>query len=232
MSHPQEEILKNFRVAVEKLVPLTPEAVVNEAKQLADDLEKNEAATAEQVRQALVYIGRKEFPYRKAYLELCAGDEEQRLQEIVLQKLHDDVKHHLEPVIKYGVHILDFVQSSQFDALSDEMKVAIDNAIREAHDAVNRQCDERAANRASNYEGLVRRWTDVAERMQKLIDLLKDMAERDNEYRDDILEQAKQFENGFSMLEDDPTEEAIEKAIAHWSEVLGESSEEEIDEIE
>lgn len=225
-------MLKNFRVAIEQLVPLTPESIVNEAKQLATDLEGNEAITGEQIRQALVYIGRKEFPYRKAYLELCAGDEEQRLQEIVLKKLQDHVKEHLDPVTKYGVHVLDFVQSSQFDALDDETKVAIDNAIREAHDEVNRQCDERAHGRAANYEQLVDSWTVAAERMQKLIELLKDMAERGEEYRDDILDQVRQFENGFSMVEDDPTEEAIEKAIEHWAEVLGESSEEEVDEIE
>lgn len=221
MSHQQEELLEHFHEAIEKLVPLAPKELVQEAHQLFEELSLNEVTTAEQIRQALIYIGRKEFPYRKAYIELCAGDEEQRLQEIVLKTLHDDVRAHLDPVIKYGVHILDFVKSSQFDALSEDVKIAIDNAIRQAHDVVNRQCDERAAARHASYQELVKRWTETATTMQALIDVLKDMAERGGEWQEEILEQARQYENGFSMVEEDPTQEAVERAIVHWSGILG-----------
>ncbi|MFA6017772.1 MAG: hypothetical protein WCT28_03950 [Patescibacteria group bacterium] len=223
MAHQQEEIFQEFRNAIERLVPLTPKEVIDEAKKLAEGLESNEASTPEQIRQALVYIGRKEFPYRKAYLELCAGDEEARLQEIVLHKLDDATKALLEPVTKYGVHILDFVKSSQFEEFSDDAKVAIDNAIRVAHDLVNRQCDERAASRAESYKTLVAHWALEAENVQKLIDVLKDMAERDPQWRDEILSRARQFENGFSMIEEDPTREAVEKEISYWAGVLGDS---------
>lgn len=221
MSHQQEEILKEFRSAIARLVPLTPKEVIDEAKRLAAELEANESSNAEQIRQALVYIGRKEFPYRKAYQELCAGDEEARMQEIVLRKIDDVTKSMLEPVTKYGVHILDFVKSSQFEALSEDTKVAIDNALREAHDVVNRQCDERASSRAESYQELVHRWATEAEQIQKLIEVLKDMADRDARYHDEILGRARQLENGFSMIEEDPTQELVEKEIAHWAGVLG-----------
>jgi hypothetical protein len=227
MSHPQEEILKEFRRAIERLVPLTPQEIIEEASSVARELEANEASTAEQVRQALVYVGRKEFPYRKAYFELCAGDEEARMQEIVLKKIDDATKSMMEAVTKYGVHILDFVKSSQYDELSDDAKIAIDNAIREAHDIVNRQCDERAASRANSYRELVGRWTDEAENIQKLIEVLKDMADRDARYHDEILGRARQIEDGFSMIEEDPTQELVEKEITYWAGVLGGSEEEE-----
>jgi hypothetical protein len=223
MSHPQEEVLKSFRVAIGKLVPLTPPAIVDEANRLAEELEGNAAVSAEQIRQALVYIGRKEFPYRKAYLELCAGDEDARLQEIVLGKIDDVTKSMMEPVTKYGVHILDFVKSSQFEDLSEDAKVAIDNAVREAHDIVNRQCDERASSRAASYQELVARWTGEATNIQKMIDVLKDMADRDSRYHDEILGRARQLEDGFSMIEEDPSQELVEKEIAHWAGVLNDA---------
>ena len=226
MSHPQEGLLKEFRRAIEKLVPLTPKEVVEEAVRLAVELETNESSTPEQIRQALVYVGKKEFPYRKAYQELCAGDEEARMQEIVVQRIDDATKAMIEPVTKYGVHMLDFVKSSQFDALSDDAKIAIDNALREAHDVVNRQCDERASSRADSYHALVQRWTIEAQNIQKLIDVLKDMAERDARYHDDVLGRARQFEDGFSMIEEDPSQELVEKEIAHWAGVLNGSEEE------
>ncbi len=227
MPHSQEELPKEFRRAIEKLVPLTPKEVVDEAVRLANELEANESSTAEQIRQALVYMGRQEFPYRKAYQELCAGDEEARLQEIVIGKIDDVTKSMMEPVTKYGVHILDFVKSSQFDALSDDAKVAIDNAMREAHDVVNRQCDERASSRAESYQELVRHWTDEAENIQKMIEVLKDMADRDARYHDEILGRARQLEDGFSMIEEDPSQELVEKEIAHWAGVFGGTEEEE-----
>ncbi len=226
MSHAQEDLLREFRRAIEKLVPLTPKDVVDEARRVADELEVNASSTAEQIRQALVYIGRKEFPYRKAYQELCAGDEEARMQEIVLGKIDDVTKSMMEPVTKYGVHILDFVKSSQFDALAHHEKVAIDNAIREAHDIANRQCDERASSRADSYQELVKHWTEEAEKIQKMIVVLKDMADRDARYRDEILGRARQLEDGFSMIEEDPSQELVEKEIAHWAGVFGGSEEE------
>lgn len=223
MPHPHEELFQEFRWAIEHLVPLTPKDVLDEGRVLADELEANASSSAEQIRQALVYIGRKEFPYRKAYLELCAGDEEARMQEIVLKKLDDATVALLEPVTTYGVHILDFVQSSQFEALSDDAKVAIDNAIREAHDVVNRQCDERAAHRAASFHELVKRWTQEAEDIQSMIDVFKGMADRDARFQADILARARQLEEGFSMLEVDPSREMVQKEIAHWAHVLDEA---------
>ncbi len=221
MSHPQEEILNEFRYAIARLVPLTPKDIQDEALQLADDLEANDATTAEQIRQALVYIGRKEFPYRKAYRELCAGDEEVRMQNIVLQKLDDAIKAELTPVTEYGVHIVDFMKSSQYDALNDHARIALDNAVREAHDIVNRQCDERAASRAESYQSLVTRFTEEAQHIQACIEVLKDMAHRDPRFQEEILAKAREFENGFSILEHDPSQDAVEQEIVHWAGVLG-----------
>ncbi len=226
MAHPNEEMIQDFRKAVAQLVPLTPKTIRDEAMQLADDLAENESSTAEQIRQALVYVGKKEFPYRKAYQELCAGDEEARLQELVLGKLDESVKVKMEPVVKYGVHILDFVKSSQFEALlSDDDRSQVDREIHAAHDVLDRQCDERAAARRGAYDELVARWTATQEHIQQMIEVLRGMADRDPEYRDDILARVQQFENGWSMVEVDPTVDDVQKEITYWTGVLSEDDE-------
>ncbi len=226
MAHPNEEMIQDFRKAVAQLVPLTPKTIRDEAMQLADDLAENESSTAEQIRQALVYVGKKEFPYRKAYQELCAGDEEARLQELVLGKLDESVKVKMEPVVKYGVHILDFVKSSQFEALlSDDDRSQVDREIHAAHDVLDRQCDERAAARRGTYDELVARWTATQEHIQQMIEVLRGMADRDPEYRDDILARVQQFENGWSMVEVDPTVDDVQKEITYWTGVLSEDDE-------
>ncbi len=221
MSHPHAELLQDFRHALDRLVPLAPTVVIDEARQLAADLESNESSTPEQIRQALIYIGRKEFPYRKAYQELCAGDEDARLQELVLAKLDDDVKAKMESVAKYGVHILDFVKSSQFATeLTSEEQSVIDREILAAHEILNKQCDDRAQERKGKFEELVAQWSAAEVRIQMLIDTFKAMADRDEQYRDDILARVRQFEEGWSMIDVDPTEEDVQKEITYWTEVM------------
>jgi hypothetical protein len=230
MAHPHEMLLQEFRNSVVNLVPLTPPEVIAEARQIEQELSANENASLEQIRQALVYVGQKEFPYRKAYEELCAKDEEARMQEIVLGKLDDDVKTKIEAVTKYGVHILDFVKSSQFDDLESSDRAAIDTAIVEAHDQLNRQCDERATSRKVTYDELVAQWRATEEKIQGMIEVLKGMAERDPKWHDDIMGRARQFEEGWSVVEEDPTEEEVQKEITYWAGVLGEGEEEEVNE--
>lgn len=225
MAHAQAELLSNIHRIIERLVPLVPDNLVREMQGLVEDLEKNPATSPEQVRQALVYIGQKEYPYRKAYQELCAGDEEARLQEIVLHKLDDATKALLDPVTTYGVHILDFVKSSQFEALDEGVKVLIDNAIREAHDVVNRQCDERAEHRASAFQELVNRWKIQEDRIVALLDLLREMADRNPDWQEDILARVAQFEDDFFFGTEPVTEDVLQKEIASWSATFGEGDE-------
>lgn len=231
MAHPHEELLQDFRYALARLVPLAPSAVVDEANTIAEDLEANDASTPEQIRQALIYIGRKEFPYRKAYQELCAGDEEERLQTLVLGNLDDEILEKMEPVTKYGVHILDYVKSSQFESrLTSEDRSAVDREILAAHDVLNKQCDERAAKRKNTFDDLVAQWTASEARIQMLIDTFKGIADRDEQYRDDILARVRQFEEGWSMIDADPTEEDVQKEIQYWTGVINEASEDGVEE--
>ncbi len=228
MNHPHAALLQEFRICLQRLVPLTPQEVVDEGRRLADELEADENATIEQIRQALIYVGKKEFPYRKAYEALCAQDEEARMQEIVLKKLDASILQNIEAVTKHGVHILDFVKSAQFEALDGQDRHAIDTAILEAHEQLDKQCDERAVTRKATYEGLVQEWSAVQERMQAMIEVLRGMADRDEKWHDEIIGKVRQFEEGWSVVERDPTEEELSKELEYWAGVLGESDDAEV----
>ncbi len=227
MSHPEQEFIDQFRFAVERLAPLTPKDILVEAENLIDELESEESTSAEQIRQAMVFVGRKEFPYRKAYQELCAGDEEQRLQQIVLDKLDDAIKEQMEAVSKYGVHILDYIKSSQFDELPHDVQTNIDNAVREAHDILNEQCDDRAHQRQADFEKLVSEWKTKTDKIQTMINVLRELSERDEQYKADIIAKVNEFENGWSMIDLDPTEEDVQREIDYWLPLVSEREDEE-----
>lgn len=229
MPNDHQGVLQEFRIAIRQLVPLTPKEIIEEAHRIADDLEGNENVTAHQIRQALIYIGKKEFPYRKAYQELCASDEETRMQTIVLNRLDAAIKEKMEPVAKYGVHILDYVQSSLFETqLNGEERLQVDAAIISAHDELNKQCDDRATQRKANYEELVTRWSATEEKIQSLIEILRGMADRDEKWKSEILGKVEVFEEGWSVTESDPTEEEVQKEIEYWAGVFQENPDDEI----
>lgn len=224
MSHPHEYLLQEFKISIDKLVPLTPNAVTVEAHALHDELAANENATEKQIRDALVYIGKKEFPYRKAYHELCAGDEEQRLQKLVFDRLDTSVSAKVSAVTTHGVHVLDYVNSRLFDEqLTADERYQVEQAILLAHDSLDKQCNERASARKQTFEELVVRWQAEQARIQGLIDTLKGFAERDGKWRDEVLGRVAQLEEGWSVVERDPTEEEITKEIEYWTVVFAEN---------
>ncbi|MFZ2681801.1 MAG: hypothetical protein WAZ14_01780 [Patescibacteria group bacterium] len=226
MSHPFEYLLQEFKISIDKLVPLTPPEVIEEAQQLYTELSQSEAVTEKQIKQALVLVGRKEYPYRKAYLELCAQDEEQRLQAEVLGKLEGEIASKVKHMTDSGVHVMDYVNSKLFERdLQPTERYQVEQAILAAHDVLNKQCDERAKERQQNFESLVTRWRAEEERLQQLIDQLKGLAERDLQSADEIRGRAEQFEEGWSIVERDPVEEEIRQEISHWTTVLEEADE-------
>lgn len=224
MSHPHEYLLQEYKLSIDKLVPLTPPAVIDEAKRLYDELSSNEAATERQIRQALILIGKKEYPYRKAYMELCAKDEEQRLQTEVMKRLEGPIGDKVKLMIDSGVHVLDYVNSKLFERdLEPTERYQVEQAILAAHDVLNRQCDERAKEREQNFAKLVTHWQAEETRIQQLIDRLRGMAERDPASADEIRGKADQLEEGWSIVERDPSEDEIKKEIENWTAVLEEA---------
>ncbi len=221
MSNPHEYLLQEFKLSVDKLVPLTPPEVVAEAEKLYADLAANESVTERQIRQALIYIGKKEFPYRKAYMELCAKDEEQRLQEVTFKKLDPTLLEKIQKVTDHGVHIVEYTNSKLFERdLSATERYQVEQAMLEAHDVLGKQCDDRAKERKQSYTDLVTEWSAKQQKMQGLIDQLRGMAERDPEHAAEINGKADTFEEGWSIVERDPSEEEIVKEIENWMAVF------------
>lgn len=233
MSHPHQYLLEEYRLSVEKLVPLTPQEVIDEAKKLYDELIANESASERQIIQALIHIGKKEYPYRKAYMELCASDEEKRLEDSAYAKLDPELAAKIKKVTEHGVHLTDYVKSKLFESeLTGDERLRVENAILEAHDVVGKQCDERAHERQQNFNQLVEHWKKEQERIQGLIDHLRSMASRDERWKTEITGKADVFEEGWSIVEKDPDEEEIVKEIENWATVLEEGEEEKEQSVE
>lgn len=217
MNHPHEYLLQEFKISIDRLVPLTPQDIVEEARSLYERLKADDKASERQICQALIEIGKKEFPYRKAYQELCAQDEEKRLQEAALARLEPEVKTKIETMTNNGVHILEYVKSRLFEEQLDSTeRFKVEEAILAAHDVINRQCDERAQERKIKYEDLVKEWGEYLKRVSLKIEALKEMADRSSLRRSEILDKAMTFEEGWSIVERDPVEAEVDEELKEW----------------
>lgn len=210
-------------------MPLTPREVVEEAQRLEKELSENEHTTERQIQQALVEIGRKEYPYRKAYEALCATDEEKRFETAAFAKMDPAVKEKVQAVTLHGVHLSDYVNSKLFESqLEVDERYNVEQAILVAHDAVNKQCDERASERKENFETLVKNWTAKRDEIQRLIDELRNMATRSPELSGEILGKADAFEEGWSIVSRDPEEKEVREALASFATQLEEQSDDDM----
>ncbi|PIQ67864.1 hypothetical protein COY25_01495 [Candidatus Uhrbacteria bacterium CG_4_10_14_0_2_um_filter_41_7] len=226
MPHPHQSFLDEFKIAISHMVPLTPPEIIVEANQLHDELLADEEASEKKIHQAMSIIGRKEYPYRKAFEELCAGDEEQRLQEAVFERLDEDVKKKVMEMTSHGVILEDYVASPLFEEqLEGDERFQVEQAIMLADEVLDNQCDDRAHKRKIAYEDLVKKHTDDANRLQGLIDRLREMAIEDPKWAGEIEGTASRLEEGWAITEKDPSEEEILKEIEYWNTVLHEEGE-------
>lgn len=229
MSHPHQYLLDEYRISINKLVPLTPPDVREEAERLYAELSGNEHASERQIQQALVEVGKKEYPYRKAYEALCATDEEKRFEEAAFAKIDAPIAEKIRAVTSHGVHLTDYVNSKLFETqLEPDERYHVEQAVLAAHDVINRQCDERSHARQESFSSLVAEWSTKRDEIQRLINELRSMAERSPELAGEILGKADAFEEGWSIVSRDPEEREVREALASFATQLEEQSDDDM----
>lgn len=223
--HPHQSFIDQIKISIENFVPLTPGSLTEKANQLVKDIEENPQAPVSQIHQALAEIGREEYPYRKAYHDLCDDDEEARQKKLILERLDDDLKAKLEEALQYMLFD-DYVASPAFEDLAPEDRAQVDNAYRIAEETLDKQCDERASSRAGQYDELLLKYKDQVKSWQAKIDYLRELGKTSPEHADELNAVADRLEEGWSVTEKDPSEEEIDKEIEYWKTVTATSHDE------
>ncbi len=219
-------LLEEFKIAVSKFVPMTPADVTQEAKEALARFEEASEPTEGEIKKAMIEIGKKEYPYRKAYHELCAGDEEKRLQAIVLDRLEKKVREKVEAMTSHGVILEEYVKSPLFEEQLDaDERLQVEQAILLADDVLEHQCDDRAKNRKASFEELLAKWTKTRDQIELQIERLRQFGISHPSHTADILATVDRLEEGFSITNPDPTEEEVLREIEYWDTVFVENEE-------
>jgi len=196
---------------------------LQKAKQTHTELLGNPEATKDQIHDALVLVGKQEFPYRRAYTEMTGTVSEDHRLELVLEHLEPNVKTKVQSYLGHGVTLEEFVKSSMFETeLTPEEQYQVEDGILHAEDHVKEELPEKIEKHRKEYDALVEEWKKKQEVMQAKIDELRALATTDPKWKDEILDKVKTLEEGWSIVERDPDLIEIEKEIEYYKGAMSE----------
>lgn len=217
MLHPHQSFLDEFKIAIDKLSVGVPVAVREQAVALHAQLAANPDATEEQIHDALVMVGKAEFAYRRAYIDLVGHAGADELKQMVLDHVEPNVKAKIEQYLGNGVTLDELVKSEMFEReFTAEERYQVQDGILDAVEHVQEHGPKMMQEKKAQFEALVIKWKGEQEKMEKKLTELKALAATDKKGKDEILDKVKMFEEGWSVVERDPELTEIEKEIEYW----------------
>jgi hypothetical protein len=225
MAHKHQAILDEFGYAIRHLVPTVPPEVVNEAKTLHAGLLADPEATKEQVQEALIKIGKAEFPYRRAYHELAGEVSSAHRLELILEHLDPAVKEKVKKFLDSGVSLEEFVKSHLFETeLTAEERYQVEDGIMHAEDHIKEETPAKVEEKRAEYDKRVAAWKEKQAAMEAKIEELRALASKDAKWKAEILDKVETIEEGWSVTERDPDPIEIEKEIEYWKGTMAEEA--------
>ncbi len=219
MSHRQQALLDEFKVAIDRLPPTIAEVKV-EAEKLYNDLLNNKEASERDVLDAMIRIGKQSYPHRHAIRELLATQEESKRLKTILDYLDEKVRAKLEQLLNGNID--EIVRGSMFDTdFSPEERYQIESAILRAKEKLRDDISKFVEDNRIEYDELVAKWKKHAGEIQAKLDELRSLAEHDSKWKAEIEDKISLFEQGWSVVERDPRLVDIEKEIEYWKGTLG-----------
>ncbi len=223
MSHPHQSLLREYKYAIDHLVPSVPKEVKDEATKMYASLTTNEQATEEQIVEALAKTGRKEYPHRHAYHELTQEVARAKLLKMVSEHVEPGVQKKLAKLLETGASLEEIVRSALFEEqFSPEERYQIQDGIMDAEEHLREELSSTIETQKSAYDALVLKYQSQMEEIQKHIDRLKELANKGPKWKDEILDKARLIESGWAVTEKDPELETVKKEIEYWRGTLGE----------
>jgi len=221
--HPHQALLDEYQFAINHLAPSVPDAIKTEAQQAHDALLANPSATVEQIREAMYKTGRAEYPHRHAYKELVETASDAKRIEMILDHVDEKVRARLKTLVDSGVPLEEITRSSMFETdFTAEERYQVEDAILDAEDHLKEEMADVAKERSKEYDVLVKKWDEHADKIDAKINELDALRTKDAKWRDEIMGRVQRLREGFLVTEPDPDLLEVEKEIEYWHGTLGE----------
>jgi hypothetical protein len=217
-NHPHKYTLDLLKIALDQLPETVPSDFVEAAFKDYEKFAENMAADPVMIEAKIAEVGKYSWSYRKAFIDLYEKYGKTREEEIFREKLTPDLREKYSGWIKTGHTIHDARTGAEFEKFftSDE-KFAIENATLEAHDEVEEETSMMVqGDKKEEYAERLKHWQERQNIINDNIKALRDLAAESPKWTGEILEKARLYEEGWSLVERDPDPYELDKELEYW----------------
>jgi hypothetical protein len=226
MPHPHQAMLEEFDYAIKHFVPSVPDEVTLKAHEVLQKLQADETADEDAIKNAFHDVGIMEYPHRKAYHDLTMKKAGKRMHDLVLEHVDEAVRKVIQPHLETGVELSELIDSDlMLEQLSPEQRYQVIDGILVAQSKLGDELKDEVSFHTEDYHKLLAKWQAYAEKIDKTISeyvALSDQVSADQ--KQEMLDRAKRFREGFLVTERDPDMEEIKREIALVKEAIEEGS--------
>lgn len=217
MSHPHKFLLKELEIEINNLVPTIPQSTKEEAQDILNNLKQNEEIGEQEIHEAMVEIGKKSYPHRHAFDDMKEEVETESLTEIALDQIDDELRDKIKQKINGGQTIHALIENPEFeDQFNAQENIKIEKAIIDAKSEQKQRIAEKIKQQESKYNELVEKYKKQREKIEKVIEQIEQLAADSDKWAQEIKDEVANYQEGWSVVENDPQFEEVEKKLEYW----------------
>lgn len=224
MPHPHKSMLDEFQYAIDHFVSTLPSEVKTEAQRIHDNLSANKDLDEDAIKKAFHDIGVKEYPHRKAYNDLTMTTAGERMNELVVEHVEDNVKQVIKPLLDSGVSLNELTASEIFEEkLTPKQRYQIEDGILVAKSKLADELKGKISEHTDEYKALLEKWQANVKEIESAITKLEGLAVHGTaDQKKEITDKAGRYREGFLVTERDPEIGEIKKEIEYWEDTFKE----------
>ena len=205
MHHPQvKHTIEIFKRMFGSLPPLVPEEVANEMEHSLLHVQSDYLLTPEEMENMVISLGKKIWPYWKAFEEFYALYQGKLGEKFLIGKLSAGLKKHYQMFKEHGATYSDLRMGKAVEFFSLEERLELKEVLVEVDNELRSYVRQQVVGiDRAKYEELIINFQTTFENIEKRLGTLRLMAEDEAEHPQiaaEIREQVKAFEFGLCLL--------------------------------
>ncbi|PIR47700.1 hypothetical protein COV06_01745 [Candidatus Uhrbacteria bacterium CG10_big_fil_rev_8_21_14_0_10_50_16] len=227
MAH--EAFLMELEFGIKHLPPTIPEEEQTRIQQRFEELKVlGDQVTEEAIKEAMIEIGKIEWPYRLAYKDMVMMCCSHTQHDLFLKALSPATRKKVMDMGGNDITVPELIHSSLFEEkFSPEEKYEVQESALSARLQMHDYMEEQIKNRPNDYAKSLEKARAQQAKIDEAIEQLRALAKVDLHWQPEIEGKIDQLCMGWSISEPDVSVEDVLHEVEYWKGTLAASEEEE-----
>lgn len=193
-----------FERMYKKMPPLVPKEIKKEFDHALDHLHDDITVTTEDVEDIVIALGKKIWPYWKAFGEFLDMYQGKLGEKFLLGKLSPDLKNKYKEIKEHGATYRDLRTGSPLSYFESEERLILTEGLVEVDGDIRLHTEQAVLSLdRKKYEDLILDFQTILDDIEKRLETFRTMAEDEEGHprlADEIRDQVRSFEFGLCLL--------------------------------